>query len=179
MALSCKTRGATTRTGSGWPGVQTLTIPAVHIVEQFLRGHAQEDGAAQTRMAGHNFAGIDVRLLNPGGLTGVWAEENARASIWDAMYRKETFGVSGPHIKVRLFGGWGHTSADLNSKDWVRRSYERGVPMGGDLPPATKGKSPWFAQLGSGNSQHTFHPSPYRAAGKRVSDGNPFFCSVG
>ena len=50
---------------------------------------------------------MDVRLENPGGLTGVWAEENTRASLWDAMYRKETFGVSGPHIKVRFFGGWG------------------------------------------------------------------------
>ena len=46
---------------------------------------------------------MDVRLENPGGLTGVWAEENTRASLWDAMYRKETFGVTGPRIKVRLF----------------------------------------------------------------------------
>jgi len=45
---------------------------------------------------------IDVRLENPGGLTGVWAEENTRASLWDAMYRKETFGVSGPHIDLGL-----------------------------------------------------------------------------
>ncbi len=51
---------------------------------------------------------MDVRLENPGGLTGVWAEENTRASLFDAMYRKETFGVSGPHIKVRFFGGWGY-----------------------------------------------------------------------
>ena len=72
----------------------------------FFGGHAMEDGTIETRMSGHNFAGIDVRLLNPAGLTGVWAEENTRASIWDAMYRKETFGVSGPHIKVRFFGGW-------------------------------------------------------------------------
>jgi hypothetical protein len=73
----------------------------------FYGGHAQEDGTIQIRMNGHIFTGIDVRLINPGGLTGVWSEENTRASLWDAMYRKETFGVSGPHIKVRFFGGWG------------------------------------------------------------------------
>ncbi len=59
---------------------------------------------------------MDVRLENPGGLTGVWAEENTRASLWDAMYRKETFGVSGPHIKVRFFGGWGYDKDILNAK---------------------------------------------------------------
>ena len=101
----------------------------------FFGGHGQEDGTVQTRMSGHNFAGIDVRLLNPAGLTGVWAEENTRAAIWDAMYRKETFGVSGPHIKVRFFGGWDFGKGLLNGKDWVKRSYAGGVPMGGDLPP--------------------------------------------
>jgi hypothetical protein len=94
-------------------------------------------------MAGHLFQGIDLRLLNPGGLTGVWAEENTRASIFDAMYRKETFGVSGPHIKLRFFGGWGYTKGVLDGKDWVKKSYAGGVAMGGDLPPM-EGKEPTF-----------------------------------
>ena len=111
--------------------------------DNFYGGHAQEDGTAEIRMAGHNFSGIDVRLLNPGGLTGVWAEENTRASIWDAMYRKETFGVSGPHIKVRFFGGWNYAPVVLTQKDWVKVGYEKGVPMGGDLPPV-KSKAPTF-----------------------------------
>ena len=84
-----------------------------------------------------------MRLENPGGLTGVWAEENTRASIWDAMYRKETFGVSGPHIKVRFFGGWGYNKDILNARDWVHQSYANGVPMGADLPPM-KGTAPTF-----------------------------------
>jgi len=109
----------------------------------YFGGHAMEDGTIETRMAGHNFSGIDVRLLSPAGLTGVWAEENTRASIWDAMYRKETFGVSGPHIKVRFFGGWEYSKDLVAAKDWVKRSYAAGVPMGGDLPPL-KGKAPSF-----------------------------------
>lgn len=110
----------------------------------FFGGHAAEDGTADTRMSGHNFATIDVRYENPAGLTGVWAEENTRASIWDAMHRKETFGVSGPHIKVRFFGGWDYDQDLFDDQNWVKRSYAAGVPMGGDLPPA-KGKAPAFA----------------------------------
>jgi len=109
----------------------------------FYGGHGINDGAIETRMSGHIFTGLDVRLENPAGLTGAWAEENSRASIWDAMYRKETFGVSGPRIKVRFFGGWEYGKELLNEKDWVKRSYAGGVPMGGDLPPA-KGKAPAF-----------------------------------
>jgi len=59
------------------------------------------------------------------------------------MYRKETFGVSGPHIKVRFFGGWGYNNDLLNAKDWVHQSYANGVPMGADLPPM-KGTAPTF-----------------------------------
>jgi hypothetical protein len=44
--------------------------------------------------------------------------ENTRASLWDAMYRKETFGVSGPHIKVRFFGGWDYDKDIVNGSDW-------------------------------------------------------------
>ena len=109
----------------------------------FYGGHARLDGTIETRMSGHLFAGMDVRLENPAGLTGVWAEENTRASIFDAMQRKEAFATSGPHIKVRFFGGWEYSKDILDGTDWVKRSYAEGVPMGGDLPPA-KGKAPTF-----------------------------------
>jgi hypothetical protein len=116
--------------------------------DNFFGGHAQIDGSVDRRMAGVlAFGTLDVRLENPAGLTGVWAEENTRTAIWDAMYRKETFGVSGPHIKVRFFGGWGYGKDILGSRDWVRQSYSGGVPMGGDLPPmpsAGTGAAPSF-----------------------------------
>ena len=112
--------------------------------DNFYGGHAQIDGTVDRRMAGvMAFGTIDVRLENPGGLTGVWAEENTRASLWDAMYRKETFGTSGVHIKVRFFGGWGYNKDILNAGDWVHQSYANGVPMGADLPPM-KGVAPTF-----------------------------------
>ncbi len=112
--------------------------------DNFYGGHASADGTIDRRLAGVMLGNtIDVRLENPGGLTGVWAEENSRASIWDAMYRKETFGVSGPHIKIRFFGGWGYNKDILNAGDWVHQSYANGVPMGADLPPM-KGTAPTF-----------------------------------
>jgi hypothetical protein len=116
--------------------------------DNFYGLHADADGTVERRFAGVLIGGtMDVRLENPGGLTGVWAEENTRASIWDAMYRKETFGVSGPHIKVRFFGGWSYGKNILGAKDWVKQSYSGGVPMGADLPPMPaggKGTAPSF-----------------------------------
>jgi hypothetical protein len=67
------------------------------------------------------------------GLTGIWAEENTRASLFAALRRKETFGTSGPRIRVRLFGGYGLTGVNLATDDGVRTAYANGVPMGGDL----------------------------------------------
>jgi hypothetical protein len=115
--------------------------------ENFYGGHGQIDGTPDRRMAGVlAFGTFDVRLENPGGLTGVWAEENTRASLWDAMYRKETFGVSGPHIKVRFFGSWDYSNDLITAKDWVHQAYAKGVPMGQDLPamPQGKGMAPKF-----------------------------------
>jgi hypothetical protein len=116
--------------------------------DNFFGLHADADGSVDRRFAGVLIGGtMDVRLENPGGLTGVWAEENTRASLWDAMYRKETFGVSGPHIKVRFFGGWGYDKDIVNASDWVKQSYAGGVPMGADLSPTPsggKGTAPTF-----------------------------------
>ncbi len=116
--------------------------------DNFYGGHAQIDGTVDHRMAGvMAFGTIDVRLENPGGLTGVWAEENTRGSLWDAMYRKETFGTSGVHIKVRFFGGWGYNKNIFDTKDWVHQSYTNGVPMGADMaamPQGGKGTAPTF-----------------------------------
>ncbi|MBS0321756.1 MAG: DUF3604 domain-containing protein [Proteobacteria bacterium] len=109
----------------------------------FFGGHAELDGDLKQRMAGRNFTGLDVRAENPAGLTGVWAEENTRASIFNAMQRKETFATSGPHIKLRFFGGWDYPKDIAQQKGWIATSYAKGVPMGADLP-AGKGKAPTF-----------------------------------
>jgi hypothetical protein len=109
----------------------------------FFGQAGKADGTPQLRLSGLLTAGMDPRIVGTGGLTGAWAEENTRASLFDAMKRKETFATSGPHIKVRLFGGWDYASGMTNEKDWVKTGYAKGVPMGGDLPPATA-KAPTF-----------------------------------
>ena len=81
---------------------------------------------------------------NPGGLTGVWAEENDRGALFDAMRRKEVFGTSGPRIKPRFFGGWALGADACDSPDWVEYAYASGVPMGGDLPRRPGDVAPTF-----------------------------------
>ncbi len=78
------------------------------------------------------------------GYAAVWAEENTRASIWDAMARKEVYGTTGPRMMVRFFGSWDFTSQDLNSRQPAFRGYEKGVPMGGDLPSRSGDGAPTF-----------------------------------
>jgi len=75
------------------------------------------------------------------GLAAVWASENTRGAIFDAMMRKETYATTGPRMLVRFFGGWGFTAQDAMSRLPADRGYSKGVPMGGDLPPAPKGAS--------------------------------------
>jgi hypothetical protein len=75
------------------------------------------------------------------GYQGVWASENSRKAIFDAMERKETYATTGPRIPVRFFGGWDYTNDDLRSRQPAFVGYEKGVPMGGDLQPAPKGKT--------------------------------------
>ncbi len=73
------------------------------------------------------------------GLGGVWATENTREAIFDAMQRKEVYGTTGSRMVIRFFGGWDFTDQDLNSRMPVRAGYAKGVPMGGDLRARAEG----------------------------------------
>ncbi len=84
-------------------------------------------------------------MMLASGITAAWAHENTRASIFDAMDRKEIYATTGPRIMVRFFGGWSYTEADMNSREPAFRGYEKGVPMGADLAPPPEGaRSPNF-----------------------------------
>jgi len=78
------------------------------------------------------------------GYAAVWATENTREAIFDAMARRETYATTGPRMVVRFFGGWDFDAADAGTRSPAATGYGKGVPMGGDLlgPPA--GKSPTF-----------------------------------
>ncbi len=83
---------------------------------------------------------------NPGGLAGVWAEENNRDSIFDALKRREAFATSGPRIVPRLFAAWELPAGMCESTDFAKQGYQAGVPMGGVLGAAPAGSSaPVFA----------------------------------
>jgi hypothetical protein len=73
--------------------------------------------------------------MQAAGIAGVWARENTRASLFDAMKRKEVYASTGPRITVRLFAGWDFQADEVEAPDFAAQGYKRGVPMGGDLPP--------------------------------------------
>ena len=78
------------------------------------------------------------------GYAAVWATENTREAVFDAMTRRETYGTSGTRMTVRFFGGYGFTPEDAQSRYLAEVGYAKGVPMGGDLKPAAGGKAPTF-----------------------------------
>jgi hypothetical protein len=78
------------------------------------------------------------------GLTAVWARENTRAALFDAMRRKEVYATTGTRIRVRVFGGWDFRADEVVRSDFTREGYSRGVPMGGSLTDAPKGGAPSF-----------------------------------
>lgn len=82
--------------------------------------------------------------VSSSGYAAVWATENTRESIWDAMERKETYATTGPRMAVRFFGGWEFNEKDAHERLPAYVGYTKGVPMGGDLKTAPSGKSPTF-----------------------------------
>lgn len=90
--------------------------------------------------------GLSKKAVNSSGaLTGVWAEENTRASIFKAFKRKEVFATSGTRLRFRFFGGWNFGQELLQNADWIKQAYASGVPMGGELPKKQgRDKAPTF-----------------------------------
>jgi len=105
------------------------------VLENDWRGHVSLESTPQERLQpGLLTSGIDG---NPGGLAGVWAVENSRDAIFEAMIRREVFGTSGPRIAPRFFAGWSLSPDLCESGDMIEQAYAEGVPMGGDLTVAT------------------------------------------
>ncbi|HKP30050.1 MAG TPA: DUF3604 domain-containing protein, partial [Gemmatimonadales bacterium] len=82
--------------------------------------------------------------LGASGLAAVWARENTREAIFDAMERREVYGTTGTRMMVRLFAGWDFTKEEVERADFAAEGYRRGVPMGGDLKAAPAGSAPTF-----------------------------------
>jgi len=78
------------------------------------------------------------------GYAAVWATENTREALFDAMKRRETYATTGPRMIVRFFGGFDLEEKDAQDRMPARIAYTKGVPMGGDLRAAPAGKSPTF-----------------------------------
>lgn len=91
----------------------------------------------------------DSPRYNPGGLAVLWAEENSRDALFEAMRRREAYGTSGPRIVTRFFGGWNYAGSLCDAADVVAQGYAGGVPMGGELSPSPEGKTaPRFVVAG-------------------------------
>ena len=92
--------------------------------------------------------GSDIRQYawqsSASGLAAVWARDNTREALWDAMARKEVYATTGTRLRVRVFAGWDFAANDLDRSDFAEHGYAGGVPMGGDLTSAPSGKSPGF-----------------------------------
>ena len=100
------------------------------------------EGDAPSTDGGWGFLG--PTKFSPGGLAAVWAQENTRESIWDALARREAFSTSGTRIRVRFFGGFELPEAAHERRNAIAVGYKKGVPMGGDLETAPGGEAPRF-----------------------------------
>jgi hypothetical protein len=107
--------------------------------------HGNTDNTPKIRLtSGTTVAGEPPKAFGTPGTTAVWAPENTRTAIFDAIKRKETYGTSGTFIRLRFFGGWSYPSDLVKDKNFVEKAYKEGVPMGQDLPKKS-GKAPIFA----------------------------------
>ena len=128
-------------------GTDAHTSLATTQDENFFGKHPGSEPSAE-RMSGLFQKGDKIQIMDyemqSAGLTAVWATENTRESIYDAMQRKEVYATTGTRMAIRFFGGWDFTEDDINSRHLAFVGYEKGVPMGGDLKPVKGKKAPTF-----------------------------------
>jgi hypothetical protein len=77
------------------------------------------------------------------GIAGVWAENNTREAIYDALRRKETFATSGTRMKVRFFAGYDLANVQLDNHELIGTAYKNGATMGSTLQ-ASDDRAPTF-----------------------------------
>jgi hypothetical protein len=111
----------------------------------FHGSHVKLDDQPKKRLNPQpNPSGDIAAVVGSAGLTAVWAEENTREALFDAMKSREAYGTSGPKIRLRFFGGWDYSKNLVKDDDFVKKAYKGGVPMGRDLPKKAS-KAPTFA----------------------------------
>jgi hypothetical protein len=118
-------------------GSDSHSAASAYRQDKYFGEHGTLDDTVQKRLSPVKHLNMDNRKVCTAGLTGVWAEQNTRNSIWSAIEHKETFATSGLRMKVRLFGGWNYSPKTFKQQDWVKVGYAKGVPMGSDLPAPT------------------------------------------
>jgi hypothetical protein len=115
--------------------------------ENYFGKHAGTEPSAErwnhpmAKFEGRQYEGWST---SASGYAGVWAIENTREALFDAMMRKEVYATTGPRMVVRFFGGWDFEEKDAMNRLPAEVGYTKGVPMGGDLYKAPAGKSPTF-----------------------------------
>jgi len=125
----------------------THTALAAVEEENYIGKHAGTEPSAERwdhPMAKFEGRQYDGWAMSASGYAGIWATENTREALWDAMKRKEVYATTGPRMLVRFFGGWDFEEQDAMSRLPAEIGYSKGVPMGGELNAAPEGKSPTF-----------------------------------
>jgi hypothetical protein len=125
----------------------THTALAAMEEENYIGKHAGTEPSAERwdhPMAKFKDRQYDGWAMSASGYAGVWATDNTREALWDAMWRKEVYATTGPRMLVRFFGGWEFEQQDANSRLPAEVGYTKGVPMGGKLAGAEDGQSPTF-----------------------------------
>ena len=122
------------------------SLPAVE-EENFFGKHSGVEPSPERAMhvtLGGEKGKIMGYQMASSGYAAVWATENTRDAIFDAMARRETYATTGSRMLVRFFGGWEFTEEDAQTRLPAQTGYQKGVPMGGDLDKAPEGKAPTF-----------------------------------
>ena len=133
------------------------------------------DPTPESRLAEQSYGSLSPKLKSAAGIAAVWAKENTREAIFEALERKETYATSGPRIKLRFFAGWDMKIDSLAGDEWIGKAYQNGIPMGSDLnrPLSTASHGPSFIIEAIKDSEGANLDRVQMIKGYLDKDGNP------